>query len=112
MLLRASSPLSQIALGELSVRLLTPDGGPAAHVEFLGATTDADGRMKVLLRPRTVNLQLLPRLRSSRGAQARMRIAPPAGSRPSAGWIELGQATVVAGKTTTLELRLPPEWEK
>ena len=27
-------------------------------------------------------------------------------------WIPLGTTTIAAGQTTTLELRLPPEWEK
>jgi hypothetical protein len=26
--------------------------------------------------------------------------------------MEIARATIVAGKVTTLELRLPPEWEK
>ncbi|HZN41230.1 MAG TPA: sigma-70 family RNA polymerase sigma factor [Planctomycetota bacterium] len=102
----------EFVLGELSVRLLTPDGSPAANVELLDATTDADGRMKVLLRPQSVTLRLLPRRLSSRDARRQVR-AEHAGGDPFAGhWIELGQATVAAGKTTTLELRLPPEWEK
>ena len=103
----------EFALGELAVRLLTPDGSPAANVELLGATTDADGRMRVLLRPRTVTLRLLPRRLLSRDARARLRTEPAASSDPFAGhWIELGPATVVAGQTTEFELRLPPEWEK
>jgi hypothetical protein len=82
----------EFVLGELAVRLLTPDGSPAVNVDLLGARTDVDGRMKVLLRPRPLTLRLSPR----RSGHA----------------IELGQATIVAGKTTELELRLPPEWEK
>ena len=27
-------------------------------------------------------------------------------------WITVGTATITAGEATTLELRLPPEWEK
>ena len=103
----------EFTLGELGVRLLAPDGKPAANVGLLGGTTDAEGRLSVLLRPRTVRLRVLPRRMTSREARAKARAARTDGGDPfAAHWLELGHATIVAGRTTTLELRLPPAWEK
>jgi len=53
-----------------------------------------------------VALHVLPRRLLSETAQREV------GQRIDAFWVPIGTATIVANQTTTLDLRLPPEFEK
>jgi hypothetical protein len=62
-----------------------------------------------------VTLRVLPKRLQSPAAQTQLhQQAMVAGQSDPFGphWIPLGTATIEAGRTTALELRLPPEWEK
>jgi hypothetical protein len=77
--------------------------------------TDASGATDAELPAEDVMLAVLPKRLQSPVAQHALRQAAgaPGGVDPvEATRMEIARATIVAGKVTTLELRLPPEWEK
>jgi RNA polymerase sigma-70 factor (ECF subfamily) len=108
----------EFATGELSIRLLQPDGSPAQGVGLcvsgdVLAHTGVNGLARIGSRPRTVSLRVLPKRLQTERAQNELRLIAGRGGDPfAAHWIELGEVAIVAGKTTELELRLPAEWEK
>lgn len=108
--------------GQLRLMVRDPAGHPAADLALLVLPdgqrlppTGADGTTTAELTARATTVRVLPKRLQTPEAQAKVwREGEAAGqSDPLAPfWITLGEATVVAGQTTTLELRLPPEWEK
>jgi hypothetical protein len=109
----------EFATGELWIRLLQPDGSPAQSVGLcmsgvVVAHTGVNGLARIGSRPRTVSLRVLPKRLQTHRAQNEMRLLAGRGGGDAFAehWIELAKVTIVAGKTTELELRLPPEWEK
>jgi hypothetical protein len=105
------------AVGTLQVRLLTATGEPAAdvgiHVNHRGgvkARTRADGIATLTLHPDTFTLWVLPR--RWRAEEKRGPGFLHGGNAPATSeWHDLGSATVFDGRTTVVELRLPPDWE-
>ena len=76
--------------------------------------SEANGVIEGELTPESVALAVLPRRLQSARAQNELRQhAGGQGVDPvEACWISLGTATIVANQTMTLELRMPPEFEK
>jgi hypothetical protein len=77
--------------------------------------TGVDGRATCELTAGTYTFRIVPQRLMSEEAQRRLREEADARGEedPFARfWITVGTATITAGEATTLELRLPPEWEK
>ncbi|HEX6811967.1 MAG TPA: sigma-70 family RNA polymerase sigma factor [Planctomycetota bacterium] len=112
-------PTLEFAAGAVQIRLLTADGSPASgvaiHTDQPGLQrlrTKADGTVSANLPPGDHELRVLAR----RQQEPEVDVSSEAhrrGDLPAAPvWFPIGTATVVVGRTTTLECRLPPEWEK
>ncbi|HEX6812546.1 MAG TPA: RNA polymerase sigma factor [Planctomycetota bacterium] len=109
------------AIGTLALRVLDPAGLPVRGATVLvqpgdgrGDTKD-DGTVSFELSAGTVALHTLPkRLAAPEARRGLAKQAAASGVRDpfAAHLLPIGTATVVAGETATLELRLPPEWEK
>ncbi len=107
----------EFAAGRLAVTLLD-SGGRAMEAVTLHAqadpmpATDAKGATSVEVGVGTVTVFVLSKAMQSAEAQQRLIRSATAGSGDpfAAHRVQLGTATVVAGQTTTLELRLPPNW--
>jgi hypothetical protein len=109
------------AIGTLALRVLDPAGQPARSVAVIvrpgggRGDTQEDGSVRFELTAGAVTLHTLPkRFKIPEGrSELVMGVAANASSEFLAEYLmQVGSATVVAGRTTTLELRLPPEWEK
>ncbi len=111
-----------IATGTLSVTVRDATGAPIGGVSIFNDTTveaeriylqptDASGKTTCQLPAQTIALRTLPkRLLSS---EARNKLFMGGGWQAfEPHWIPLGTATIRAGATTTLELRLPADWDK
>ncbi|HEX6811667.1 MAG TPA: sigma-70 family RNA polymerase sigma factor [Planctomycetota bacterium] len=95
---------------KLQVRVTRAD---RAHIDWL-RPTDANGAIDAELDAGTVAFAVLPKRLLSLEAQQKAREAASAtgaGDPIGAMFMTVGTATLVTGKTTTVELRLPPEWE-
>jgi hypothetical protein len=107
-------------VGTLQLHVVDAAGQPAAsltvdtHPGQGFGNTDTDGRVAILRSPGECTLRVLPKRLQSPQANASLEAARVKGlSDPYEGvWVLLGTATVLAGQTTKLELRLPPEFEK
>jgi RNA polymerase sigma factor (sigma-70 family) len=109
-------------VGTLKVRLLDRHGQPVTGASLrLGATdntlplTVEDGSTSAEVAAGTFTLRILPKGLQSEAAQAKVVMEARAAGRsdPFAElWMAVCTATITAGETTSLELRLPPEWEK
>ena len=112
-------PTFEFAAGTLHVRLLTADGRPASGVGLHIGTqrltrvhTDAEGWATATVPPGEHALRVLARRLQQRDA-ARGDTQPHGPERPAASdWFALGNGTVTAGRTTTLDLQLPAAWDK
>lgn len=106
------------AAGEVAIRLLLADGTPAAGVEVVGTdgplgVTSAEGRATIVRSPGKLSLRVLPKRLQSESARNELRVVGGFRADPFAAyWVRLGEVTFVAGRTTPVELRLPPEWDK
>ncbi len=115
--------------GELAVTLRDQHGAAAegVSIQLLGddrrqpawlCATNASGASASVVPARGLTLRVLPkRLQSQEAKQQVYRDAAAAGGTPGRDPLEphfltIGTVTVVAGETTKVELRLPPEWEK
>ncbi|HLQ38136.1 MAG TPA: sigma-70 family RNA polymerase sigma factor [Planctomycetota bacterium] len=111
-----------LVAGTLKLRVIDAAGKPAANVEVVGqpenvrlSRTGADGTTTAELAAQTITLRVLPKRLQSPEAQMKLRNEAHAAGQtdPLAPyWLTLGTATIDTGQTTTLELRLPPEWEQ
>jgi len=93
---------SGAAVGGVRVRVT----GAGAQNRNLLLPTDANGMIESPLPAENIALHVLPRRLLSFTAQQEV------GQRIDAFWVPIGTATIVANQTTTLDLRLPPEFEK
>ena len=111
-----------VEVGTLKVRLLDPAGAPVAGVSVHGPddswqmpATKGDGTTSSEHAPATLSLRVLPKRLLDRAQLDKVWVAAiAAGDRDPLAkfWLGIGNATITAAETTTLELRLPPEWEK
>ncbi|MEO6593844.1 MAG: Ig-like domain-containing protein, partial [Planctomycetota bacterium] len=109
-----------ITSGELLVRVLDAAGRavPGVKVDANGASlppTAIDGSVRVKLTAGVAVLRTLPKSLHSSEAQRKMQRESGASGQtdPLLPYrIELGTVTVIASQTTTLELRLPVNWDK
>ncbi len=112
----------RIAAGTLDLRVLDPAGKPAVGVEIVGPTDDwrmpptkMDGTTNADKEPQTVTLRVLPKRLQNREAMAKAwQEGVAAGHQDPLAphWLTVGTATITAGQTSMLELRLPAAWEK
>jgi hypothetical protein len=116
--------------GELALTLRDAAGAPVqgVAVQLVGddperpswlRPTDGSGTARSPATAGTLTLRVLPkRLQSNEAQQQLYRDAAlaaggaPAGDPLAAHLLTIGSATVTAGQTTAVELKLPPEWEK
>jgi len=107
--------------GTLQLKVLDAAGKPVPFVEILAPDdqrlprTGPDGATTAELTAQNITLRVLPKRLQSAEAQQKLwaERAGAGQTDPLAPhWLTIGTATIAAGQTTTLELRLPPEWEK
>jgi RNA polymerase sigma factor (sigma-70 family) len=111
-----------VETGTLLVRVLDGAGNAVAGLSVRGPDdlwqlplTSGDGTASAKHAPGAVALRVLPKRLLDRAQLQKVYAGGIAAGEkdPLASlWIEVGTATITAGETTTLELRLPPEWEK
>jgi hypothetical protein len=115
----------RLAVGVLAVTLRAANGEPVGGLQLHaraadGAVrplpvTDRDGRTEVQWDARTYAFEVLPRRLLDPAAQQELwRAATARGENDpiTRHLLQVGSATVTAGQTTAIELKLPPEWEK
>jgi hypothetical protein len=109
------------AIGTLALRVLDPAGQPARGVAVVVRPGDArgetqeDGSVGFELTAGAVTLHALPRRSVTPEARSEVpvqMVATGSSDSVTGPLVQIGSATVAAGRTTTLELRLPPGWEK
>jgi hypothetical protein len=115
-------------LGELTVHVVGLDGLPAKQLELhvagrpgAIAVTGSDGRATITAKPGALSLRVLPKRLQSDRARNELRLAAQGlrlaaqgtqGDPFAAHWIDIGMVTVMSDRTATVELRLPPSFDK